>query len=537
MKAFLTPFSVGLVVIGGFAAFAWMMGQVKEGIDDDASSYRVYAIFKDASGLADKSKVTVAGINVGQIDKVELIGDEAKVWIRVNTPLRSDAQVAKKQASLLGEYYLRLTPGYQGEPLKDGDQIKNIIYDVPTSDLINELKGITSNVNDITISLKKVLAGRDGEERLVQIVENVNKTVEEVRRAVVDNGPKVDRVVDNVVAVSREARGFVKEFRSDARVIMRDAKTVVRDAKTVARDAKVVTADARAISGGVRALVAPATLSGQPGPPVIGPDGKVVDAVAAGTGKPRATVSTAVEKLESALANLDGTLAKTRSIAEKIDSGEGTIGKLVNDGRLIDGVSDLVDESSRFLRRLTRLQVLVSMRGEYYVSQGAVKNYLELRLQPRPDKYYSIQIVDDPRGSSRFSETVTTTSDSMSDPVVRTQESVTENQFRLSVQFAKSYYFMTGRIGIIESTGGVGLDFNLFNSSLELSTDLFGFDANVSPRLRARATYRFFTHLYVAAGVDDVFNDELSDFFMGAGVQFTDEDLQAILTVAPTPAL
>lgn len=530
MKAFLTPFSVGLVVIGGFVAFAWMMGQVKEGIDDDASSYRVYAIFKDASGLADKSKVTVAGINVGQIDKVELIGDAAKVWIRVNTPLRSDAQVAKKQASLLGEYYLRLTPGYQGQPLKDGDEIKNIIYDVPTSDLINELKGITSNVNEITDSLKKVLAGRDGEQRLVQIVENVNKTVEEVRRAVVDNGPKVDRVVDNVVAVSREAQGFVREFRADARVIMRDAKTV-------ARDAKVVTADAKAISGGVRALVDPGGLSGQPRTPVIGPDGKVVDAVAAGTGKPRATVSTAVEKLESALANLDGTLEKTRSIAEKIDSGEGSIGKLVNDGRLVDGVSDLVDESSRFLRRLTRLQVLVSMRGEYYVSQGAVKNYLELRLQPRPDKYYSIQIVDDPRGASRFVETVTTTSDSMSDPVVRTQESVTENRFRLSLQFAKSYYFMTGRIGIIESTGGVGLDFNFFDNTLELSTDLYAFDANVSARLRARATYRFFTHLYVAAGVDDVFNDELSDFFMGAGVQFTDEDMQAILTVAPTPSL
>ena len=527
MKAFLTPFSVGLVVIGGFAAFAWMMGQVKEGISDDASSYRVYAIFKDASGLADKSKVTVAGINVGQIDKIELIGDEAKVWIRVNTPLKSDAQVAKKQASLLGEYYLRITPGYQGTPLKDGDEIKNIVYDVPTADLINELKGITSNVNEITISLKKVLAGRDGEERLVKIVENVNKTVEEVRRAVVDNGPKIDQVVDNVVAVSRDAQGFVREFRADARVIMRDAKTV-------AADAKVVTSDAKAITGGVRLLVDPGGIAGQPSRDV---NGKLSDALVAGTGKPRATVSTAVEKLESALANLDGTLEKTRSIADKIDKGEGSIGKLVNESRLVDGVSDLVDESSRFLRRLTRLQVLVSMRGEYYVSQGAVKNYLELRLQPRPDKYYSIQIVDDPRGSSRFSETVTTTSDSMSDPVVRTQESVTENEFRLSLQFAKSYYFMTGRIGIIESTGGVGLDFSLFDNSLELSTDLFGFDANVSPRLRARATYHFFTHLYVAAGVDDVFNDELSDLFLGAGVQFTDEDMQAILTVAPTPSL
>lgn len=533
MKAFFTPFKVGLVVIGGFIAFVWMFGQVKEGIDDDASGYRVYAIFNDASGLANKSKVVIAGINVGQIDKIELIGDQAKVWLLVNTPLKSDAQIAKKQASLLGEYYIRLTPGVQGTPLKDGDEIKNIIYDVPTSDLINELKNITTNVEEITESIKKVVAGKDGEARLVQIMENIDKTVQEVRRAVVDNGPKVDQVVDNVVAVSREAQSFVREFRADAKVIMTDAKTV-------ARDATAVTADARAITGGVRALVDPGGLAARAG---VGPDGKplegqVVDGVAAGAqDKKRPTVSQAVAKLESALTNLDGTLEKAKSIADKIDKGQGSIGKLVNDGRLVDSVTDLVDESSRFIRRLTRLQFVVSMRGEYYVSQGAVKNYLELRLQPRPDKYYMIQIVDDPRGASRFVETVTTTSDSMSDPVVRTQESFTENRFRLSLQFAKRYYFMTGRIGIIESTGGVGLDFNLFDDDLEISTDLYAFDANINPRLRMRAIYRFFTHLYVAAGVDDVFNDELSDLFVGAGVQFTDDDLQAILATAPTPSL
>lgn len=531
MKAFFTPFKVGLVVIGGFIAFVWMFGQVKEGIGDDPTGYRVFAIFKDASGLAQKSKVVIAGINVGQIDNIELVGNEAKVWLKVNTPLKSDAQIAKKQASLLGEYYIRLTPGVQGTPLRDGDEIKNIIYDVPTSDLINELKGITSNVEEITESIKKVLAGQDGEARLVRIMENVNRTVEEVRRAVVDNGPKVDQVVDNVVAVSREAQSFAREFRADAKIIMTDAKTV-------ARDAKAVTADARAISGGVRALVDPSGLAAQAGVKRVGPDGKVVDGVAAGAqDKKPPTVSQAVAKLESALNNLDGTLEKAKSIADKIDKGQGSIGKLVNDGRLVDSVTDLVDESSRFIRRLTRLQFIVSMRGEYYLSQGAVKNYLELRLQPRPDKYYMIQIVDDPRGASRFVETVTTSSDSMSDPVVRTQESVTENRFRLSLQFAKRYYFMTGRIGIIESTGGVGLDFNFFDDDLEISTDLYAFDANINPRLRMRAIYHFFTHLYVAAGVDDVFNDELSDLFVGAGVQFTDDDLQAILATAPTPSL
>ena len=62
----------------------------------------------------------ITGIDVGEIHKVELAGTEARVWIRVNTPLRSDAIIAKKQTSLLGEYALQLSPGYTGEPLQDG---------------------------------------------------------------------------------------------------------------------------------------------------------------------------------------------------------------------------------------------------------------------------------------------------------------------------------------------------------------------------------------------------------------------------------
>ena len=511
MKAIFTPFKVGVVVLGGLVAFFWMFGMVREGIDDDASSYRVYAVFKDASGLASKSRVVIAGINVGQIDSVELAGDQAKVWIKVNTPLKSDARVAKKQASLLGEYYLQLTPGYTGTPLKDGDAIPNIDYDVAPADLINELKGITKNVEEITASIKKVVSGKEGEERLVAILANIDKTVAEVKRAVVDNGPKVDQVVDNVVLVTKEARSFVKDFRTDARKIMADAKAVA--------------ADAKAVTAGVRQFMAPEAEEAVAAAP--GSDGKA---------RP-ANVRDAVAHLESALKNLDGTMERANSIAAKIDEGKGSIGRLVNDDRLVESVSDLVDEGSRFVRRLTRLQFVVAMRAEYYLSLGSVKNYLELRLQPRPDKYYMLSLVDDPRGSSSVTETVTSTSDSSEDPVIREQRTVTEDRFRLSLQFAKRIYMFTGRIGLIENTGGVGLDVHFFDDSLKISADLFAFDANVWPRLRLDAMYTFFTHLFIAAGIDEVLNSEVTDAFVSIGLTFNDEDLKAILTTAPTPSL
>ena len=73
MKNIITPFKVGLF-FASFFALIWMFGQVKEGMDDDEAGYRVYAVFDDVGGLAEKSRVTIAGIAVGQIESIELAG-------------------------------------------------------------------------------------------------------------------------------------------------------------------------------------------------------------------------------------------------------------------------------------------------------------------------------------------------------------------------------------------------------------------------------------------------------------------------------
>ena len=106
----------------------------------------------------------------------------------------------------------------------------------------------------------------------------------------------------------------------------------------------------------------------------------------------------------------------------------------------------------------------------------------------------------------------------------------------MTLQFAKRFHFLTGRLGILENTGAAGLDASFLNDRLNVVSDLFQFEAERNPRLRVRATYEFFTHLYIAAGVDDVLNRNETDYFLGAGIRFNDDDLQAILATAPTPS-
>ncbi len=498
MNALFTPFKVGLLMIAAASSLVWMSTQVKEGITESDDLTSAFALFRDVSGLALRSKVVIAGITVGQIDKIELAGDQAKVWLKLTQPLRADARIAKRQASLLGESYLQLTPGYQGPPIPQGGEIKNVDYDTSPSDLMEEVRGIMVNVHEITQSLKNVLAGENGEQRLVRILENINGVVDQMNHALAGNSPKLDKVVDNVIAVTDEARRFTVDFR-------RKADIILADAQRVSENARLITADVRTI---------------------VSQDGN-------GGG---ASVQGAMARLQDSMKRLDDTLEHTRSIAQKIDEGQGSLGQLVNDDRLSRSVGNFVDETSRFVSRLTRLQFQVGMSSEYYFDRAVAKSYFELRMMPKPDKYYVLQLVDSPSRSTSVVDRVTTTTANGATSSVSEQERTTTDRFLVSLQFAKRFHFLTGRVGILESTGSLGLDAHLLDDSLQIVTDLFQFEADRNPRLRARLTYEFFAHLYVAAGIDDVLNRSSMDYFVGGGLRFNDNDLQAILATAPIPA-
>ena len=177
---------------------------------------------------------------------------------------------------------------------------------------------------------------------------------------------------------------------------------------------------------------------------------------------------------------------------------------------------------------------------------AGVKNILGLRLVPRPDKYYLLEAISDPRGSQKR-KTVSTTSGNTTDEVEIVETSF--DTLKFSAQLAKRYYFLTLRFGIIENTGGLGANLHAFDDRLELRLDAFDFTRRhvevingveriraVYPRFRSTGLFNFASHLYLQAGIDDPFNEELRTWFVGGVLRFTDEDLKSILTVAPTPS-
>ena len=177
---------------------------------------------------------------------------------------------------------------------------------------------------------------------------------------------------------------------------------------------------------------------------------------------------------------------------------------------------------------------------------------MALSFTPRPDKFYLLEIVADPRGVDTVStETVTTDAPDLLNPGQRTTtttistKNLHEERLTFSLQLGKRYGPVTFRGGIIESSGGVGADLHLFEDVLQLSTSVYQFSRpyqDVFPRAKVWANLYFLQHFYVTAGADDFLNRWNqgrypggpkftigNDVFFGGGLFFTDDDLKTLL--------
>jgi phospholipid/cholesterol/gamma-HCH transport system substrate-binding protein len=95
--------------------------------------YHINAIFNFANGITESAPVRVAGVNVGQVDKIEVFYDEEErktkvkllAWINdEKIKIERDSMVVINTLGLLGEKYLEIFPGLERENyLKSGESI------------------------------------------------------------------------------------------------------------------------------------------------------------------------------------------------------------------------------------------------------------------------------------------------------------------------------------------------------------------------------------------------------------------------------
>ncbi len=221
----------------------------------------------------------------------------------------------------------------------------------------------------------------------------------------------------------------------------------------------------------------------------------------------------------------DNTMKNFEEVSHKVNSGEGTLGQLINDDETINNINKTVEGVNEFLGSANELQTSLDFHSEFMSEEDRNKNYISARITPGLDRYYEIGIVTDPQGL--ISRKRTTTTGSTTTDVNETTTFFDKVKF--TALFAKNFYDFTLKGGLIESKGGVGFDYFLLDNRLRLSVEAFDFD---DMYLRSFVRYNIVNGVYLTVGGDNLLSnrDLNAAAFVGAGLFLTNDDLKNLVS-------
>ena len=491
MKDTYNAAKVGLLVLLTLAAGIAVYRFVDEGSHDD-ESFAAYAIFDDVQGLVVKSRVVIAGIPVGTIEAISLQGDKARVDLLIDGKVKvyKNASVGQRSASLLGETLLVIRPGGPPAPeLAPGDQIAAESKPGGTDEVLRSVNEIAESVKKVTTQLERAFGTDEAGRQMSSSLKNLSEAIEAVNRTIRNNEEVVGHTLRNVEGITEQAAPRIERILAHVEDVTREINTIVQ-------------ANSAGVSKGL---------------------GRVDDTVAS---------------IERASKDLEAVMKDVKQVTERTARGEGTIGRLTQDETLINEVEGVVSGVSDVVEPIARLQTFVRLRSEYNFLANSFKAYVGLYIQPREDYYYRFELISDPRGNTKFTQRQVRQSPPPDGDPEFYQQNITEttNDFRFTLQIAKRIHFATFRFGILESTGGIGLDLHFLDDNLQINTDAFAIGEQKYARVRVALAYEILQRLWIVGGVDDLINNS-RDFFLGGQLHFNDEDLKSILPFVPaTPS-
>jgi len=510
---------VGIFVLAAIGVFIYMGFQIGS-FRFDRGRYVEYPLFfKDVSGIARKAEVKIAGVKVGWVEDVSLLPNEdtqveIKVMILKEYSLYSDAYAMVRQDGLLGPKYIEIITG---DPLlrklQPGDPLsKPSTEPVSIDALMQQFQQIAANVDDVTTTFKDVMGGAEGREQLQTIFDNIHTSVERLSSV----GDVLDRVIsrneDNIDSFLQMGTTFQESIDKISNVFDRDFNRIASKFENSAGALEDVAIQAR-----------------------------------------------------------DG-LRSVSSVAEKIDEGKGLLGKLVNEDETYRDLKVAIEGFKNYLTKVDRMQVVFDSHFESMIRRAEgddwedSKGFFGMRIYPREDYFYLIQIAGSDKGYTKRKVVERDYFDSEGRPIdtdalqneplgttltvddltrlafVMDHRKVTtkRNAFTLDIQFGKIFKDIAFRFGLFEGTAGLGMDVEIpfstdkfrWVTSLELY-DMTGTNRRIEDR-RPHAKWLnkmfIFRNIYTTFGADDFASKRNASVFFGAGIRFGDDDIKYFLS-------
>ncbi len=416
------------------AAFIFIVGDLT--VIFRKQGYPLYASFDTAAGLENNAMVRIAGVTVGHVRDISLEENRAKVLMSIDPGIEvpRDSKATLAALGLLGEKYIEILPGEEKDICLPGSMIGGI---PPVS--FDQMGSLLLSIGNEVKEMGKTLRGVLGEEELRT---NLRGTIQ------------------NLSSFTGDLRDFFGESKGDLNQSLQESSKAIQKF-----DQKV-----EEISQNLTELIS-----------------LLKETVE----ENRENVKINLEHIKELITKTEESLRLLVESLEKINKGEGTLGKLIQQPELYERAEETVRDIEGVVHPVSNIRASVGLRTEYFGESEFLKSYLSFSLWPTKEKYLLAQIIRDPW----------------------------LDKFTYSAQGGVRWGTFSPRAGIMESKIGVGLDYFALEDRLKLSLESLDFNRRPRPRFKLWTRYAASKYLYLLLGIDDFTLASKREFFFGLGLE------------------
>ena len=132
--------AVGLFLVLGVLALGYLSIRLGRVSFLGGTGYLVTADFPSVGGLKAGSGVEIAGVLIGRVESIGLADYQARVVLRLNSgvKIQDDSIASIKTKGLIGEKYIRISPGGSDKIIPPNGRIREVEAPVDLEELISK---------------------------------------------------------------------------------------------------------------------------------------------------------------------------------------------------------------------------------------------------------------------------------------------------------------------------------------------------------------------------------------------------------------
>lgn len=447
---------IGTLLIGKFAGFG--------------KTYIIKAYFDFVSGIEKGAPVRLGGVKVGIVKDINIVPThkpsiELVLRISKQALIHKNARVFIQTMGLMGEKYVEI---YEGTP------------DSPV--LANNDSVIGQNplqVEDILATSKQI------SDELAKTIEAISEVVtkEETKHSITNFITRLDSISTRIDQILARKQGDFEQFATNLRSVSDQMKVVVNDVDAIVKENRA----------GIKSTVTDFSAAAET---VHKNVDRIVENLDKITGQLNTMITqnqpglnSTVQNFQAASEDFKKAMDKLNEVTGKVQSGQGTIGKLITESKLYDNTSQALgsvkqaaDEIKNVAGKtggfFTNINFEYDLR--YYDVLDRWRNDIDIRFNPSKGKYYLGGVSD----------------------IGRNPE--------IDLLFAKSYGPWDVKLGVLESEAAVGLDYRLFEDNLKMGVKSVGI-TDPKPRVDFDGEVHLVDYWYLVLGAHDLTHDVQSN--------------------------